>query len=68
MAWSTIPKGDRVMRRRTRYDTVTTARTNQWSVSEVNGTETRPGIASWGRRKVRPFSPPVTAVHVKMMT
>ena len=63
-----MPNGERVMRRRIRYDAVTMASTNQCSVSDVNGVENSPGIASGGRRKLSPFSPPVTSVQVKMMT
>ena len=46
----------------------TTASTNQCRVVLVNGTENRPGIASGGRLKVSPFSPPVTSVQVKITT
>ena len=63
-----MPNGDCVMRRRIRYDAVTTASTNQCSVSEENGTENSPGMPSAGRLNVSPFSPPVTSVQVKMMT
>jgi hypothetical protein len=34
----------------------------------VNSSENRPGMASAGWSKVSPFSPPVQAVEVKMMT
>ena len=47
---------------------MTTASTNQCSVFESNGTEKKPGMASAGRLKVSPFSPPVTSVQVKMIT
>ena len=44
------------------------ASTNQWSVSGVKARAARPGRPSPGWRKLRPFSPPVTAVQVKMIT
>jgi hypothetical protein len=34
----------------------------------VKGTEKSPGMLNGGWRNVSPFSPPVTFVHVKMMT
>jgi hypothetical protein len=57
-----------VIRRSSRYDSVTTVSTNQWSVIGVNGIDTTPGIDSGGARKLSPFSPPVSSVHVKMTT
>src|SRR5262249_50383897 len=60
-----MPKGDWVIRRRIRYDAVTTASTNQCSVSAVKGAENKPGIARWGRRELNPFSPSVYLVPVK---
>ena len=44
------------------------ASTNQCSPLRVKGIETTPGMEKAGWRKVRPFSPPVTSVHVKMIT
>src|SRR5262249_45555925 len=63
-----MPKGDCVMRRRIKYDAVTTARTNQCSISEEKGTENKPRRRSAARLSVSLFSPPVRSVEEKMMT
>ena len=44
------------------------ASTNQCNPLRVKGIENSPGTARGGCRNVSPFSPPVTSVHVKMMT
>ena len=66
--WSTLPNGDCVMRRTSRYEITTTVSTNQWKVVGVKRSLQRPRSDSRGWPKVSPFSPPVTSVQVKMMT
>ena len=46
--WSTMPNGDWVMRRRSRYESVTTASTNQWSVAGVKRQRPRAGQRQGG--------------------
>src|SRR4029453_18795517 len=65
--WSTLPKGDWVIRRRSRKEIATTASTNQCSVVDVNRAEYSPrkesgggGKVEWekGRRRKKNTPPP----------